>query len=392
MDKGERNYKGYRMLIVIAYICMFTFGLVETIKGAIIPSIRAEFLVNYTRIGQMLFLSSLGYLMTTFFGGIAIQKFGLKKILLFGVSIVAISAGLFSITSSFYGVVAAYLLLGTGLGCFEGVNTLAGKIFVKNQAMMMNLMHFFFGVGASIAPRYAGVFIQGNYSWKSIYLPVMIAMLAVLIIILVTKFPEMSADSGGGALPFKELIKSPKVWLISFALGFFVIFEIGITNWLVNYLQVTRSLDIIRSTTYLTAFFITFTLGRLVGGIIADKLGYIKSLFYCALIGSIVLFGGILLGERFIFLFSITGFFVSITFPTMLVLIIREYEDKASTVIGFAITMCGILNMIGSWVIGKINDQWGVSVGMASVGISGIVTCLLALFLSKQLKEHRVKQ
>lgn len=77
MDKGERNYKGYRMFIVIAYICMFTFGLVETIKGAIIPSIRAEFLVNYTRIGQMLFLSSLGYLMTTFFGGIAIQKFGL---------------------------------------------------------------------------------------------------------------------------------------------------------------------------------------------------------------------------------------------------------------------------------------------------------------------------
>lgn len=154
----------------------------------------------------------------------------------------------------------------------------------------------------------------------------------------------------------------------------------------------TRSLDIIRSTTYLTAFFITFTLGRLVGGIIADKLGYIKSLFYCALIGSIVLFGGILLGERFIFLFSITGFFVSITFPTMLVLIIREYEDKASTVIGFAITMCGILNMIGSWVIGKINDQWGVSVGMASVAISGIITCLLVLFLSKQLKEHRVKQ
>lgn len=390
MKKGTSNYKGYRMLIIIAYLCMITFGLIETIKGTIIPSIRAEFLVDYTHIGQMLFISSLGHLVTVFFGGMAIEKFGLKKIFIVGASIVIISTGLFSRVSSFYGVVGIYLLFGVGLACFEGINTLAAKIFVKNQAMMMNLMHFFFGVGSVIAPRYAGKFLQKGYPWMSIYLPAMVLMIGILIIIVFTKFPKTAIDQIEETISLKKLAKSSKIWLLSIILGLFNIMELGTVNWLVNYLQVSRSLDVVSSTTYLTGFFVTFTIGRLVGGIIADKIGYVKSLFYFTGMATITLFGGIILGQRFIFLFSVTGFFISIIFPTMLVLIMKEYTYGVSKAMAFAITTCGIMTMVGNWLIGKISDLWGVSVGMSSLVICGIGACVLLLVLSKQVGESGI--
>lgn len=385
MDRAAKSYKGYKVLILIAYLFMITLGLIETIKGAIIPSIRTEFLVEYTDIGEMLFISSLGYLVTTFFGGKAIEKYGLKKVFILGASIVIISAGLFSKVSSFYGIIGVYLLLGVGTGCFEGINTLAAKIFVKNKAMMMNLMHLFFGAGAIIAPKYAGKFIQSEYPWTSIYLPIMILMLGILVIILFTKFPEISTDQIGESLSYKKVIKSSKPWLFAMILGLFNIMEIGLANWLVNYLQIVRSLDVAASTTYLTGFFITFTFGRLIGGIIADKTDYVKTLFYFTGIAAIMILGGVMLGQKFIFLFSMAGFFISIIFPTMLVLVMREYTYGVSTVMGFVITMCGILTMIGNWTIGKVNDVWGVSAGMGSLGICGIIACILLLVLKKQV-------
>lgn len=385
MKNDVANNKGYKTLIAIAYLCMITFGLIETLKGAVIPSIRAEFAVDYTHIGQMLFVASLGYLIATFFGGMLIEKYGLKKMFIFGTSVVLISTGLFSVMPVFYSVVATYLLLGIGLGCFEvGVNTLGAKVFVKNEAMMMNFLHLFFGLGAAIAPRYASAFIEGGSSWKTIYLTVTILALLLLIIILFTKFPETSVDKVEKSFSVRELAKSSKVWLIAIILGLFVMMESGMQNWLVNYLQEARSFDVTSSTTYLTWFFVAFTFGRLVGGVIADKIGYIKSLLYFTALATVMVFSGLIFGHGFTILFSIMGFFISIMFPTMMVLIMKEYTYGVGAVMGFTITVCGVFNMIGNWIIGKINDLWGVGVGIGALGICGIVACILLLVLNTQ--------
>lgn len=385
MTTGTKGYEGKKALIIVTYLCMITFGLLETLKGAVIPSIRGEFGVDYGQIGQMLFIALLGYLISTFLAGMATDKYGLKNLFLFGITVVIIASGLFMVVPGFYGIVGVYFLLGIGLGCFEvGVNALGGQIFQKNAAMMMNLMHLFFGVGAMIAPRYAGAFIDRGYSWKSSYLLTIGLTLIVMVIVLFAKFPQEVKETAQEKVSFKQLTKSPKVWLIAVTLGFFIVIEAGMANWLVNYLQEVRSLDVISSTSYLTWYFGLFTFGRLVGGFIADKVGYIKSLFYYTAMATILLLAGILLGNTFLLLFSLVGFFTSIMFPTMMVLIMKEYKSGVGAIMGFAITISGIFNMVGGWLIGNINDLWGVSAGMITLVISGIVACILLIVLEKK--------
>lgn len=393
MGQTIKGYKGYRTLIIITYLCMMVFGLIENIKGAVIPSIRMEFAVDYAHIGQMLFISSLGYLSATFFGGMATEKYGLKNLFLVGGALTIISTALFGFMTNFYGVAAIYFLLGIGFGCFEvGVNALGAKIFVKNTAMMMNFMHLFFGVGATIAPRYAGKLIETGYSWKTVYICSIAITLILFILVLFTKFPETSKEVAEEKISFKELASSYKVWLVAIILGLFVMMETGTANWLVNYLQVERSLDVGNSTFYLTLFFVTFTFGRLVGGYLADKLGYIRSLLYFTFIATILLLGGIFLGQPFIILFSVMGFFVSIMFPTMMALIMKEFPSGVGAVMGFTITICGTFNMVGNWIIGGINDMLGVAAGLVSIAICGIVACILLFALNAKAEVCGMKK
>ena len=91
-------------------------------------------------------------------------------------------------------------------------------------------------------------------------------------------------------------------------------------------------------------------LGRLKGGYIAEKLGYIKIILYFA-IASVVLFAsGMLLGNQFAFLFSCIGFFASIMFPTMMSVIMKEFPTGTSSVMGFVISAAGGINMLVNWL------------------------------------------
>lgn len=382
MGEKANSYKGYKLLIVIAYFCMAVLGIIGTLKGASIPSIRAEFSVDYQQIGTMLFMSLLGSLVSTFVGGMLIEKQGLRRIFLFGIGMSIVSSGLFYVMQSFSGVIIVHFILGLGYGSFQiGVNVLGGKIFVRNAATMMSLMHLFYGVGAAVAPRYAAAFISRGFSWKISYLGAIFLLFVLLVMVLLTKFPEASQAVRDTEITFRELSKSSKVWLIAITLGLFSIMEAGMADWLVNYLQEARALDIVSSTSYVTGFFIMFIVGRLVG----DKLGYIKILFSFTLAAALIIFAGIILGDTYIMLFSVTGFFISICYPTMMVLIMQEYKNAVGPVMGFAITINGLIVMVGSRLIGTINEVWHVGTGMTSLGVCGLIAAGILLLLRKKL-------
>lgn len=177
-------------------------------------------------------------------------------------------------------------------------------------------------------------------------------------------------------------MSSSKVWLIAIILGLFMLMEKGVSNWLVNYLQVSRSMDVVSSTNYLTWFFITFTAGRLVFGALGDKIGYIKVLILFTIGATSLIFAGII-GQSFTFLFSMVGIFISIMVPTVMALIMKEFTNGVGAIIGFSYAVSGTFNMVGHWIIGSINDNLGLGFGLSSVGLCGILALILLILLKK---------
>lgn len=383
--------KNYIHLIIFTYLCMMVFGFTENLKGTAIPPIRAQFGINYSSIGIMLFVSTLGYIAATFIGGFAADRFGQKKVLSLGFILVIFSCTAFTFSKSFLMVSLFYFLLNAGFGCFDvSLNSLGAKIFTRNSAIMMNLMHLFYGLGSSLGPKFAGGLLLKKVPWSRVYFYSLVFTSAVFLYMCFSKFPENSQDQLDGRMPFMNIIKNKKIWLFAGLLGFCEVAEIGEANWLVNYLQQIRGMNISKSSSYLTFFFITFTLGRLIGGFLAEKIGYIKIIIYFT-IGTMAAFtGGFLLNNSFAFLFSFMGFFVSLMFPTIMAIIMKEFKDGTGSIMGFIITAAAGVNMTVNFLIGKTNDIAGVSAGFGSILIYDALILVIIFPLNRMLEFNKL--
>lgn len=367
---------------------MIMLGFINNIRGTLIPSFREFFAASYSQIGFMLMAASLGFMSATFYGGIAASRFGLKKVIAVGFFLSALSISLMGFIHQFIYLILLMSLLGVGLGFVEiGANSLGAKIFVNKSAMMMNMLHLFFGVGASIGPRFAGWLLSLNFTWYQIYYTALILISFLIIYLFFSEFPTELENDRKDNIAIKNILSQKKVWFFAVVLGSGVVVEVGIGSWLVNYLYVGRSFAETTASSYLSLFFIVFTVGRLVGGYFTEHLGYLKILFYFSF-GMIFLFsiGLFVSGSYGAILFSMVGFFVSIIFPTIMAIIMYEFKQGVSSYMGFIITTASAINMLSNWLIGTITDFFGVFIGFASIGMYMLIIVLFLYLLSKELE------
>lgn len=378
--------KNKKVYYVLAFCAMLIIGFTDGLRGPLIPGIRSTFSIDYSSIGVMFFTAGLGFLMSTFFGGLLCERLGRKKVLMFGFVCVLLGITGISYSMSFAFFVFMMGFLNIGLGAVEiGINSLVAVIFVKNQAILMNLLHFFYGAGASIGPWHSGKLLSISFTWQNIYMAALMPVAIVFIYLIVLKFPEKSQLGHQERVPLKSIVKDRKVLLFGAALGFYVSSELGITNWFVNYLAVVYKMDELRGAAYLSLFFITFTAGRLVGGFIAEKLGYLRSIIIFMGASLILFTGGTLLGERYVFMISLCGLSFSIVFPTMVSVVIKEFKKSTSSILGFVITMSSGINMLSNWMIGKLNDSFGVMMGFMTVIIFMVIVIILVWAIKNKI-------
>jgi len=381
MRKSQNN-----ILIGLIFFSMALLGILESIRGAVIPSIQGFYSIEYKDIGVFLFIASLGYVIANFFGGNIADSLGQKKLILVG--IIFTVAGILGMTISnnyilFLGFVA---ILNYGYGSMSiGANTLTPVVFKNNQGIMMNLLHFFYGLGATIGPRYAGVALEHNWSWQRIYTVTLVVIGIFTMYLLYSTFPRIETIHAEQKTPLREVLLDKKVLLFSFVLGFYVAAELGVANWLTTYLQSAKHIDPLKSSTYLSLFFGIFAFGRLIGGFIVEKLGYFRSIVGFSITALLLFILGTMVSNQLLVIISISGFFFSIIYPTTFALLLKEFNKGSSTVIGVVITISSATNMIGNAVIGQINDIFGVTAGFRLVALFLLISVVLMFILKKHI-------
>ena len=133
-------------------------------------------------------------------------------------------------------------------------------------------------------------------------------------------------------------------------------------TWLAPFLKDVQARPEIVISFYLSLFFISFTLGRLLASFVVEKLGYYNFLIYTQIAAVIVIAAAIIGGESLTFLLSLSGIFLAVQVPTSQAAILDSFGESGIKVVGFAQT-AGTLGaaFLSNWVVGIINDLFGVS-------------------------------
>ncbi len=367
---------------------MLLVGVFEAIRSALLPAIRTDLGLSYSAVGVLLFISYWGFLLGSAVGGIATDRFGDKTIILLGALMALFAAFSFFTVRRYVMLVVVMLILRSGVGLLDiAISAHGGRIFVTRPTVKMNLLHLCFSVGATSAPIYASLLFVLGAEWQAAYGLLALPCLPLVLSVIMAPYHHPRKHQFQLKSTLKTLIGDRRVLWLMMLMGCAIIFEATVLEWSKNYLLELRGFTDQRSNLYLAIFYGGLTLGRLVNGLVCERLGELRTyLIYAMCI--IVLF---VLFQSFValhFLFLILGWFMAPFFPIVMILAARYFPKMTGGSMGIILAVGGLMYSIFSLLVGVAHDLLGVQLGYATITLGMMVAIPVVLLLMSQEKKR----
>ena len=389
------------LLIIILYGTMFLFGFLEIVKGVSFPLIKNEFGISYETQGLMISILSISYTLFVIISGFLLGCFGIKNVFFLSIVLCLVSAFSVFFMPDFWTVVSSLFLLFAGFGIIEiSVNAVATQIFIKKTALMMNLLHFMYGAGAIAGPRVAGILADPNgaaLDWRYIYFLAIPLILVIFTLTIFAKFPvQKNNETKINAIPqkthgFLTALKTPSVWAFGIILGIMMSVELSASNWGGLYFQDMYGMDpAVEGSAFISAFYILFTLSRLVSGFIIEKTGYMQSLIGAIVISMILFIIGFSLGRTGIYILPFQGFLLAILWPTIMAVAIGYFGKDAPLMTSAIIAISGLANSGIQLIMGYFNTWFGAGWSYRSCLLFSALLIVLLAGFNRHIKKSLI--
>lgn len=384
------------LLIGLAYAAFISLGLPDGLTGVAWPSIRATFNLSLDALGALITTSSIGYLLSSFSSGRILARIGVGWLLVLSCLATAISLLGYGVAPLWAVMVALGLLAGLGAGAIDaGLNTYAAEEFSPRT---MNWLHASFGLGAAIGPLLMSAVISAGEAYRLGYLIVGMAQLLLAGCFAFTRKQwEAHRDAAETAptpsAPMLRTLRLPVAWLSILLFFLYTGLEFAAGQWLYTLQTEARGMGPALAGIWVSAFWGSLTLGRVVSGAIVERITVQRLLWLCM--------GGSLLGSALLWLnltawlaFSgvvLLGLSLAPMFPSFMSLTpARMGPAHAANTVGFqvAAAMLGGAGLVSGF--GLLADRVGLeALGPFLLVTAGLLTAVFALLERGRRREVR---
>jgi MFS transporter, FHS family, L-fucose permease len=389
MEKHKLTTKEYLLPFILITSLFFLWGIAHGMLDTLNKHFQDILHLSKSRSGMIQFSVYTAYFLMALPAGYFMRKFGYKKGIILGLVLFASGAFLIAATTSFesFWLFLIFLfVLGCGLATLEtAANPYTTKLGPPNSAAQrINFSQSFNGLAWVIGPL-IGLFIYGNKGaapgekLTSLILPyflIGLVVLAVAVLFYKTPLPEIneeeialsnvSTEIADNPTYHKPLIKQPHFVLGVLAQFSYVAAQTGIFSYLINFVTDVNQKPHFNTSYgpyFLSIGFALFMIGRMSGSYLMGFIKPSRILALYALMCCILLpFVSAGLGWFSLIALYAVFFFMSIMFPTIFALGIKDLGPKTKKASSFI-----VMSIVGGAVfpplMGWIADMHGMSVG-----------------------------
>ncbi len=373
-------------IVTMTFTAMFFIAIADGARGIFIPTFKQVFNVGDSSIGILFTMSSFAYFMGSYIGSALCPKLGQKNIILIGILMSGIAFFIASYATTFTFLVICYIFTNLGFSIMAiGMNTLIPLMPVLYLGVLMNLLHFFYGLGSTISQRAVGFILSIGVNWRDILQYFSFGFILLLILYSFVKMPnkKVSTEEHDGKIKNYKLLIAACI-----CLAMYVAAEIQTANWLFNYYQFGLNIDTNKGSLYVSMFFAFFSFGRLTGGFVAEKIGYLRAITIALILSTVLYTTGIILEHVGVFIIAFSGLFFSIVFPTLILVIQQMFPNNESKATGIATMAAATMTTSSGITIGLCNDYFGVKNTMYIIPIVLLISSLSIIFINKYNVDH----
>jgi MFS transporter, FHS family, Na+ dependent glucose transporter 1 len=360
------------------YAAFIILGLTSSSFGPALPYIAEQTHSQLNQVSSLFAFRSLGYLLGSLRGGWMYDHRPGHPVLIGVLLLLAVGMALVPAIPLLIPMTIVLFLIGLCEGTMDvGGNTLLMWAHGPKVGPFMNGLHFFFGIGAFLAPIFIAesVLLLGQYGpayW----------LIAILMVPVAFGFSRIASPKSQ-VLDISNAHKSFNKRLVIFLVAFFFLYvgaEVSFGGWIFTYVTRLQLVDPIIAGFITSAFWGALTIGRLVGIPISAFMDA-KKILWVDLVGCVA---SMLLIVLFPFEKAVVwactillGLSMATIFPTAL-----SFAEKrlniSGTITSWFFVGASLGGMVLPWVIGQVFEPLGPPIAMSL--ILGDVFLAMALF------------
>ncbi|SHF28403.1 Predicted arabinose efflux permease, MFS family [Seinonella peptonophila] len=269
-----REKKGF--IISLLFASDFISILDRMVMTLAIALIGKEFLLNEAAQGWIMSIFFVGYALMSVPGGWLADKFGSKVVIISSITIWSVFTILTGNAWSWTSILVIRFLFGLGEGGFPAASMKAVSEYVRreNRPRMQAILKANGPITITLTPLITAplMYLLG---WRTMFVVIGILGIVIAALYLLVPRPEQllsTTQEQSTKMPFREVIRLPKVW--HFTIAWFGLNGAmwGFASWLPTYLMKSRGLDLLHAGIYSAMPGLAGALGTVVGGILIDKL------------------------------------------------------------------------------------------------------------------------
>ena len=335
---------------------IFLLGISVGLFGPSLVGLARQTGVTLAEISVLALLLPMAFVIGVYICRYFIHSHSLKMLLVISTLLYGVLFPIVGYSSSFLLVCALFFIVVASEGVFEvASNVLLIRMYKNNPAPYLNAMHFCFGVGAIIAPVLVGLNIE---YYDSLTLSFMFfGLLTIPALVALFFIPIKPAVDDAPIVKRTKNSRQLKI-VLTIHLFFFlyVLIEAGYSIWIFPFLREEELLNASQAGLFTSAFWLSFTLFRLVGIFLTIYFHPIKVMIWHGVASVIAMLIMMVAGNEIWMLWVgniVMGAGLSIFFPCMLSYCETGFKIPPKDFSHFfASTTVGA--MAGSWFLGQL--------------------------------------
>ena len=373
-----------KLLLLLCFTAFISLGLPDALLGVAWPTMADEFSTTLDRLGIIMTGGTIGYALSSFMIGAIVSRIGLAGLLIQSASLTVIALVLFVFVPNWYWMPLVALIAGLGGGGIDaGLNAYVEKHY---SSRIMQWLHASFGVGVTLGPAIMTLSLAMTGLWRPGYLLVTFLMLLMLSAFihyrgLWSDQSDTGENDTQGSASMLATLKLPSAWLSMLAFFLYTSAEIGLGFWAFTLLTESRDVVLATAGLWVTIYWGSFTVGRVVAGVLAPKLGEMRLTLYglfISLIG-LVFFTLQMGGPGGVYGLALIGLGFAPTFPALLSTTSeRVAKAHVTNLIGMQISAAGMGLVVMPLSLGLLVSNVGLDV-LAHVFLAMTASVLLLL-------------
>ena len=264
------------ILLVLIYLSFISLGLPESLLGASWPLMHQDLQVPVSYAGILSMAIAGGTILSSFFSGPVIRRFGTGRVLVASVGMTAVALFGFAFSDSFWMLLLWTIPYGLGAGSVD--TALNNYVALHYKAKHMNWLHSFWGVGATLGPYIMGYVLLRGFSWNQGYLSIALIQALLFGVLLASlSIWKKAKEETSQENQEHQVMKLSQLWKRKGAkmalLGYFAYCSLEATTglWGATFLVKVKKIAPETAASWIAFFYLGITFGRFVSGFASSK-------------------------------------------------------------------------------------------------------------------------